>query len=334
MPQSLFFVIPALNEEGSLEQLGSEIVTAMSSYAGSWQACFIDDGSTDRTWAIITELSQKHTSIQGIRFRRCFGKSAALAAGFAQASGDIVVTLDGDLQDDPAEVAGMLSLLNEQKLDLVSGWKKVRHDPWHKVFPSRVFNWMVSWITGVKLHDHNCGLKLMKREVVQELHLYGERHRFIPVLAAARGFKVGEKVVRHRVRQFGHSKYGMGRFIKGFLDLMTVRFLTSYEHRPQHLLGIGGILFAILGMLGMGYLSIDWLLHTNQPGHIPLHQRPLLTYSVTSLLLGVQLFSMGLLAELVTSQRRRPEDAYGIAERTSKGAKSQESEARSNQSFP
>ncbi|MFT3881344.1 MAG: glycosyltransferase family 2 protein [Gemmatales bacterium] len=198
MPQSLFFVIPVLNEEGSLAQLGSEIVAAMSKYAGEWQACFVDDGSADRTWAIISELSQKNPAIQGIRFRRRFGKSAALAAGFAQATGDVVVTLDGDLQDDPAEVAGMVSQLNEQKVDLVSGWKKVRHDPWHKVFPSRVFNWMVSWITGVKLHDHNCGLKIMKREVARELHLYGERHRFIPVLAAARGFKVGEKVVQHR----------------------------------------------------------------------------------------------------------------------------------------
>jgi len=329
LPQSLYFVIPVLNEEGSLAQLGSEIVSALSSYPGSWQVCFIDDGSTDRTWSIITELSQQNHRFQGIRFRRRFGKSAALAAGFGQACGEIIVTLDGDLQDDPAEVAGMLSYLEENKLDLVSGWKKVRHDPWHKVFPSRVFNWMVSGITGVKLHDHNCGLKLMKRQVVQEIHLYGERHRFIPVLAAARGFTVGEKVVQHRKRQFGHSKYGVSRFIKGFLDLMTVRFLTSYEHRPQHLLGIGGIFFAILGMLGVGYLSIDWLLNTNQPGHIPLHQRPLLTYSVTSLLLGVQLFSMGLLAELVTSQRRRPEDAYGIAERV--GATSQEPEAGINQ---
>jgi glycosyltransferase involved in cell wall biosynthesis len=320
LPQSLFFVIPVLNEEGSLAQLGTEIVAAMSSFAGSWQACFIDDGSSDRTWSIISELSKQHPQFQGIRFRRRFGKSAALAAGFAQATGDIVVTLDGDLQDDPGEVTGMLAQLHEQKIDLVSGWKKVRHDPWHKVFPSRVFNWMVSWITGVKLHDHNCGLKLMKTEVAKELHLYGERHRFIPVLAVARGFKVGEKVVQHRSRQFGQSKYGVGRFIKGFLDLLTVRFLTSYEHRPQHLLGIGGIVFAVLGMLGMGYLSLDWLLFTNQPGHIPLHQRPLLTYSVTSLLLGVQLFSMGLLAELVTSQKRKPEDAYGIAERTGTSA--------------
>lgn len=317
MPESLSFVIPVLNEEGSLPQLVSEIIAAMASFKGSWQALFIDDGSRDRSWDIITDLSNRHPEIQGIRLRRHFGKAAALAAGFTYSSGQYIVTLDGDLQDNPLEVHALLSTLQDHKLDLVSGWKKVRHDPWHKVIPSRIFNWMVSSLTGVKLHDHNCGLKIIRRDVVQELHLYGERHRFIPVLAAARGFKVGEKVVEHRPRQHGKSKYGMGRFLKGFLDLLTVRFLTSYEHRPQHLLGIGGILFAILGVLGMGYLAIDWMMHTNQPGHIPLHQRPLLTYSVTSLLLGVQLFSMGLLAELVTSQRRRDEDTYGIAERTS-----------------
>lgn len=317
MPESLSFVIPVLNEEGSLPQLVSEIIAAMASFKGPWQALFIDDGSRDRSWDIINDLSSRHPEIQGIRLRRHFGKAAALAAGFTYSTGQYIVTLDGDLQDNPLEVHALLATLQDHKLDLVSGWKKVRHDPWHKVIPSRIFNWMVSALTGVKLHDHNCGLKIIRRDVVQELHLYGERHRFIPVLAAARGFKIGEKVVEHRPRQHGKSKYGMGRFLKGFLDLLTVRFLTSYEHRPQHLLGIGGILFAILGVLGMGYLAIDWMLHTNQPGHIPLHQRPLLTYSVTSLLLGVQLFSMGLLAELVTSQKRRDEDTYGIAERTS-----------------
>lgn len=316
MPEPLSFVIPVLNEEGSLSQLGKEIQTAMASYDGPWQVLFIDDGSSDRSWEIITELSLSHSSFQGIRLRRHFGKATALAAGFTHSTGQFIVTLDGDLQDNPAEVHTLLTTLQEQKLDLISGWKKVRHDPWHKVIPSRIFNWMVSFLTGVKLHDHNCGLKLLRRQVIQELNLYGERHRFIPVLVASRGFKVGEKVVEHRPRQHGKSKYGMGRFLKGFLDLLTVRFLTSYEHRPQHLLGIGGMLFALLGVAGMGYLAIDWILHTNQPGHIPLHQRPLLTYSVTSLLLGVQLFSMGLLAELVTSQRRRDEETYGIAERT------------------
>lgn len=309
----LSFVIPVLNEEASIPPLVQEIAQAMTCHDGTWQVIFVDDGSSDASWNRISEAAEQYPQVQGIRMRRRFGKAAALAAGFAQATGDYLITLDGDLQDDPVEVVPMLEQMAAQRLDLVSGWKKERHDPWHKVFPSRVFNWMVSVITGVKLHDHNCGLKVMKRQVVQEVVLYGERHRFIPVLAASRGFKVGEKVVQHRARQFGRSKYGVGRFLKGFLDLLTVRFLTSYEHRPQHLLGIGGILFAVLGMLGMLYLAFDWF----QPGHTPLHQRPLLTYSVTSLLLGVQLFSMGLLAELITAQRRRSDESYSIAERTS-----------------
>ena len=278
----------------------------------SWRAIFVDDGSTDGSWNVIDSIARELSSFEGIRLRKRFGKAAALAAGFQAAEGNYVAMLDGDLQDDPAEVPVMLQILEEQRLDLVSGWKKIRHDPFHKVFPSRVFNAMVSWITGVKLHDHNCGLKVMRRAVVQEIQLYGERHRFIPVLAAARGFSVGEKVVQHRPRQHGRSKYGVGRFFKGFLDLLTVRFLVSYEHRPQHLLGILGMLFAFLGVLGMSYLAWDWF----RPGHTPLHQRPLLTYSVASLLLGVQFFSMGLLAELITAQRRRAEDGYSIAERT------------------
>ncbi|MFO0811721.1 MAG: glycosyltransferase family 2 protein [Gemmatales bacterium] len=312
MPESLSFIIPVHNEEESLPALMKEIEQVMASQTCQWQAILVDDGSTDGSWDSIQQHSQTHPHFQGIRFRKRFGKSAALAAGFAQATGDILVTIDGDLQDDPAEVPGLIEQLNHDKVDLVTGWKKTRHDPWHKVFPSRVFNWMVSVLTGVKLHDHNCGLKVMRKAVVQEVQLYGERHRFIPVLAASRGFKVAERVIQHRPRQFGRSKYGVSRFFKGFLDLLTVRFLTSYEHRPQHLLGIAGGLFAFLGLAGMGYLAWDWF----QPGHTPLHQRPLLTYSVTSLLLGVQLFSMGLLAELITAQRRRPEDTYSIAERT------------------
>jgi glycosyltransferase involved in cell wall biosynthesis len=309
---SLSFIIPVLNESESLPTLLAEINQVMKSQAESWQVILIDDGSTDTTWQVIQQHCASHPQYQGIRFRRQFGKAAALAAGFAQATGEFLITLDGDLQDDPAEALALLQQLSDQNVDLVTGWKKTRHDPWHKVFPSRVFNWMVSVLTGVKLHDHNCGLKVMRRAVAQEVQLYGERHRFIPVLAAARGFKVAERVVQHRPRRFGRSKYGVTRFFKGFLDLLTVRFLTSFEHRPQHLLGIIGGLFAFLGLAGMLYLAINWFI----PGHTPLQQRPLLTYSVTSLLLGVQLFSMGLLAELITAQRRRPEDAYSVAERT------------------
>jgi dolichol-phosphate mannosyltransferase len=316
LPVSLSFVVPVLNEEGSLRQLHEEIRRTAEQAGWSWELIVIDDGSADQTWSLIAELARTDTQVKGVRFRRNFGKAAALAAGFRDARGQFVATLDGDLQDDPAEVPRMLDELQSHGLDLVSGWKKARHDPWHKVIPSRVFNWFVRTMTRAKLHDHNCGLKLYRREVCQAVRLYGERHRFVPVLAAAMGFRIGEVVVQHRPRRFGRSKYGPSRFVRGFLDLLTVSFLTSYSHRPQHLLGIAGMLFSVLGVLGMGLLAVDWMLHTGQPGHIPLHQRPLLIYSLAGLILGVQLFSMGLLAELVAAHGSAREEPYCIAETT------------------
>lgn len=317
MPVSLSFVVPVLDEEGGLRQLHDEVRGTAEAAGWTWELIVIDDGSDDGTWEVIRDLAGADAHVKGIRFRRNFGKAAALAAGFREARGEFIATLDGDLQDDPAEVPKLLDALRAGRLDLVSGWKKTRHDPWHKVIPSRVFNWLVRTITRAKLHDHNCGLKLYRREVCRAVRLYGERHRFIPVLAAAKGFKIGEIAVQHRPRTSGRSKYGWSRFFRGFLDLLTVGFLTSYSHRPQHLLGFLGLLFASLGVFGMGFLAVDWLLHTGQPGHIPLHQRPLLTYSLAGLLLGVQLFSMGLLAELVTAHGAQTEEPYCIAETTS-----------------
>jgi hypothetical protein len=220
------------------------------------------------------------------------------------------------LQDDPGEIPRLFDEL-QKGYDLVTGWKKVRYDPWHKVIPSRVFNWLVSKWTGVHLHDHNCGLKLGRAEVFREIRLYGELHRFVTVLAAARGFRVGEVVVQHRPRTFGYSKYGASRFIKGFLDLMTVQFLTRYGRRPQHLLGTVGILLASLGFAGLVYLTVQWIL-TQFGGYefAPLHTRPLLIYSVAAILLGSQMMSIGFLAELITAYQSRDEDFYSIAEIT------------------
>jgi hypothetical protein len=199
---------------------------------------------------------------------------------------------------------------------VVSGWKKVRHDPWHKVYPSRVFNWMVGALTGVWLHDHNCGMKCYRAEVLREVRLYGELHRFIPVQAAARGFRVGEVVIQHRPRRFGRSKYGLKRFVKGFLDLMTVKFLSDFRHRPQHILGTLGLLGILLGSAGMIYLTVTWIIRLWSPASFPpLHERPLLIYSVAALLLGAQMLSLGFLAELLTDLLGRDEDAYSIAER-------------------
>ena len=245
-----------------------------------------------------------------IRFRRNFGKAAALTAAFQAARGDLVFTLDGDLQDDPAEIPRFLDLI-ESGYDVVSGWKKTRHDPWHKVYPSRVFNWLVSSLTGCRLHDHNCGFKLYRREVLREVGIYGELHRFIPVLAHARGFRVGELEVRHRRRRHGASKYGFARFIKGFLDLMTVRFLTRFRERPLHMLGGIGLTLFALGGIGMLSLAVIWL----DPANRPIGNRPLLFYSIALLLVGLQLVSVGILAELVTSYNIRAEDVYSIAER-------------------
>ena len=196
--------------------------------------------------------------MSGLRFRRNFGKAAALGAGFGHARGELVMTLDADLQDDPREIPRFLAAM-QNNLDVVSGWKKVRHDPWHKVYPSRIFNWLVSWLTGVRLHDHNCGMKCYRRAIFDEVQLYGELHRFVPVLAAGRGYRVGEIVIEHRPRKFGRSKYGVGRFVKGFLDLLTVKFLTGFGQRPQHVLGSVGLLSFVVGAIMLLYLAGYWL---------------------------------------------------------------------------
>ncbi len=313
----LSIIIPVLNEDKSLQELYSEIVTACDEHEISFEVVFIDDGSTDRSWSVVDELSAKDDRISGIRFRRNFGKAAALTAGMRAARGQVIMMMDADLQDDPAEIPKFLAKLDEG-YDVVNGWKQRRLDPWHKVYPSKVFNWMVSRLTKLKLHDHNCGLKLFRTEVAREIRIYGELHRFIAVLAHARGFRVAELPVHHRERQFGHSKYGVKRFMRGFLDLLTVKFLTGFGQRPQHMLGAFGLLFFGLGLVGLGILSVCWML-TNIAGlnFDPIGTRPLLAYSVASTLLGAQAISLGLLAELIVSNTGRDADTYSVAERTS-----------------
>jgi dolichol-phosphate mannosyltransferase len=289
-------VIPVCNEAESLPVLYAEIGAVAHKANLDVETIFIDDGSRDGSWDVIRGLAGQSAKVHGIRFRRNFGKAAALSAGFRAARGDIVLTLDGDLQDDPAEIPRFLAALAGGK-DVVSGWKQTRHDPWHKVLPSRVFNGMVSWLTGVRLHDHNCGFKAYRAEVLREIRLYGELHRFIPVLADARGFRVGELVINHRPRRFGASKYGVRRFVKGFLDLLTVKFLTGFGQRPQHLLGSLGLLFFLLGSAGLTYLAVTWLIRLGDPTLFPpVHERPLLIYALAALLLGSQFLSLGLLA--------------------------------------
>jgi dolichol-phosphate mannosyltransferase len=308
-------IIPAYDEEESLAILHREIEKVAREHALEVEILFIDDGSKDQSWRVIAQLAKEHGNVRGIRLRRNFGKAAALSAGVEAARGAILLSMDADLQDDPNEIPAFLEKM-EQGFDVVSGWKRVRHDPWHKVLPSRIFNFMVSWLTGVRLHDHNCGMKCYQAIVFREIRLYGELHRFIPVLAAARGFKVGELVIQHRRRAFGHSKYGVRRFAKGFLDLLTVKFLTGFGERPSHALGGAGLFCFVLGLAGMTYLSILWIIRLYSPDFaLPLHERPLLPYSVAALLLGAQMLSMGFLAEMVTAYQGRS-DTFSVAERT------------------
>jgi len=312
-------IIPAYNEKESLELLQAEIDEAARKARLEVEAIFVDDGSTDGSWTLLQELAGKKPWLHGLRFRRNFGKAAALSAGFHAARGDIILTMDADLQDDPKEISTLLAGF-DKGLDVVNGWKRIRHDPWHKVIPSRVFNFLVSWLTGVWLHDHNSGMKCFRAEVCREVRLYGELHRFIPVLAAARGFRVGEIEVHHRPRRFGHSKYGIRRFMKGFLDLLTVKFLTGFGQRPQHLLGSVGLLSFLAGAGAMIYLTITWLINYWVPDSFrPLHERPLLIYAVAALLLGAQMMSIGFLAELITAYQSRDEESFSISERTGTG---------------
>jgi len=312
----LSIVIPVFNEQESLPELLERIMAVASQENYSYEVLFVDDGSRDDSWNTIERLANKHAAARGLKLRRNFGKAAALAAGFDHALGQFIITMDADLQDDPNEIPNLLNQLNAG-FDVVSGWKKVRHDPWHKVLPSRLFNSLVSWLTAVKLHDHNCGLKAYRREALQEVQLYGELHRFIPVLAAAKGFRISEIVIQHHPRMHGTSKYGVERFVKGFLDLLTVYFLTGYGHRPQHLLGTAGLLSFLAGSIGLSVLSALWIisrLTTMEDVH--LHQKAVFYFCILALLLGVQLISMGFLAELLTAQNRRTTSPYSLAKDT------------------
>ncbi|MDW7981265.1 MAG: glycosyltransferase family 2 protein [Thermomicrobium sp.] len=298
----LSIVIPVYDEVASLPELYQELDATLSLLPYRTELIFVDDGSSDGSSELLHQFFTLDRRVQVIQFRRNFGKSAALAAGFRAARGAFIVTLDADLQDDPREIPRLLEAL--EGADLVSGWKSPRRDPWTKRFPSWIFNTAVRLLTGVHLHDVNCGLKAYRAEVVHELPLYGELHRFIPVLAHARGFRVVELPVMHRPRRFGRSKYGPTRFARGLFDLLTVLFLTQYRPRPLHLFGWFGLVALGLGTTINAYLSVQWFL-----GH-PIGHRPLLTLGVLLMTLGAQFFLTGLLAELITHSA--PRQDYSI----------------------
>jgi glycosyltransferase involved in cell wall biosynthesis len=300
------FVIPLLNEEGSLQPLHQALTITMHTLSQPYEIIFIDDGSTDGSLPVLQSLyacDAEHVRI--IQFRRNFGKTAALTAGFAQARGEIVVTMDADLQDDPAELPKLLAAL-DAGLDLVVAWRADRQDPISKRWPSWFYNRTVATLTGVKLHDFNCGFKMYRREVVQELKLYGELHRFVPVLARQKGYCVGEVPVAHHPRRFGKSKYGARRLARGYIDFLTVLFMSSYMKRPMHLFGMVGSAFTVVGMLIMLYLAGVWLVE-GQIGW-----RPLLFFGITALVVGVQLISVGLLGEMLRNATYCAQDEFSV----------------------
>jgi len=288
----LSVVVPLLNEEQSLELLTEKV---QESLAGTYrfELIFVDDGSTDGSWKRIQNLAEHYDWVHGLRFQRNYGKSTALQAGFERSQGSYVVTMDADLQDDPKEIPGLLEMLKDD-CDLVSGWKKERHDPISKTIPSRFFNKITSWVTGIKLNDFNCGLKAYRREVVESIHLYGELHRYIPLLAKWEGYnRIGEKVVEHHPRKYGKTKFGFSRFMHGFLDLLTLVFVNRYLQRPMHFFGTIGFLLLVIGGIINSYLAIEKIFYGAVLG-----DRPLLLLGVMLMVLGAQIFSIGFLGEL------------------------------------
>lgn len=303
-------LIPVLNEESTTEDLARQVADVLDELGKTFEIIFIDDGSTDGTSARVQAARARDPRVKLVRFRRNFGKAAAICAGFDHSSGSILVTMDGDLQDDPQEIPRFLSTLEENSLDLVSGWKKRRKDPLSKRIPSRLFNWVTRKMARVDLHDFNCGFKIYRREVLEHISLYGELHRYIPVLASRKGFQVGEIQVTHHPRRHGRSKYGWDRFYKGLLDLITVLFITKYTRRPLHLFGVIGLTALTLGFGINLYLAVLWFLGES------LSNRPLLLFGVLLMLLGIQVLTTGLIGEMVTFKNFRRSDSYSIKEVT------------------
>jgi glycosyltransferase involved in cell wall biosynthesis len=301
-------VVPLLNEEESLRELFTLINETMRRIKMSCEIIFVDDGSTDRSFEVLTALHTENPHIiKAIRFRRNFGKSAALSAGFKEAQGEYIVTMDADLQDDPNEIPLLIETLGDS-YDLVSGWKKKRHDSVVFTLPSHIANTITSKLTGLHIHDLNCGLKVYRKAVAKELKLYGDLYRYIPILAHQAGFRIGEKIVQHHPRKYGHSKYTIGKFYRGFLDLLTILFTAKYIRRPLHLFGVWGIVSFAIGAAIDGYLSIEWFL-----GLTSISNRPLFLVGFLFIIIGVQFISLGLLGEMI-SRHERNEETYSIRE--------------------
>ncbi|MGE5352516.1 MAG: glycosyltransferase [Acidobacteriota bacterium] len=301
-------VVPLYNEEESLRPLANEIKKAMRMISAEYEVIFVDDGSTDKSLSVLKEISRVDPKFKYISFRKNYGKSAALQMGFKQVTGDVVITMDADLQDDPNEIVNLLQKL-EEGYDLVSGWKKQRFDPFIKRHSSKFFNYVTGLMSGIKIHDFNCGLKAYRREVVKNLNVYGELHRYMPVLADWQGFTIAEIPVKHHPRRYGSTKFGISRFFKGFIDLMTVIFTTRYIKRPMHLFGFLGAIAFLIGFVVNGYLSIEWMM-----GH-SLSNRPLLFFGMLLIIVGVQFFSVGLLGEMMVHSMQNDKE-YSVKDKS------------------
>ena len=312
----LSIVIPLLNEEESLGELHGWIARVMQEHSFSYEVIFVDDGSTDGSWELIRELSGKDKNVRGIRFRRNHGKSAALNVAFKQVAGDVVITMDADLQDSPEEIPELYNMIVKEGYDLVSGWKKKRYDPITKTVPTKLFNWATRRMSDIQLHDFNCGLKAYNIEVVKNVDVSGEMHRYIPVLAKNAGFpKIGEKVVAHQARKYGKSKFGLERFINGFLDLVSLSFVSKFGKRPMHFFGMLGVLMFSLGFLASAYIGILKLYHLKKGiKAILVTDNPWFYIALVTMILGTQLFLAGFIAEMIVKNGTRKDD-YTVNEK-------------------
>jgi len=308
-------VIPVFNEEESLPELTNWISRVMYDHGFSYEVILVNDGSSDGSWEVIQSLAKKSSALKGINFTRNYGKSAALDAGFNKASGEVVITMDADLQDSPEEIPDLYRMITEDGFDVVSGWKKERHDPISKTIPSRFFNGVTRWISGIDLHDFNCGLKAYRLKVVKNIQIYGEMHRYIPLLAKWNGFgKIGEKVVQHQSRKYGYSKFGMERFLNGFLDLISVSFVHRYKKKPMHFFGLLGSLSFVTGFLITCWLIFEKIYGLSKGLKVrEIVDQPLFFLALVALIIGIQLFVTGFIAELMTSNQSK-EAEYKIGE--------------------
>jgi glycosyltransferase involved in cell wall biosynthesis len=303
-------VVPAYNEAESLPELTNWIAQVMQQHNFSYEVIIIDDGSKDDTWTIIEQISEKNPAVKGLQFNRNYGKSAALHTGFQQAQGEVVITMDADLQDDPEEIPALYQMITQENFDLVSGWKQKRQDPISKTIPTKLYNAVTRWFSGIPLHDFNCGLKAYKRRVVKSIEVYGEMHRYIPVIAKSAGFKkIGEKKVKHHPRKYGVTKFGLERFLFGFLDLLSITFVTKFRKRPMHFFGGLGVLSFFLGIVITLYLIGEKMLHIYQNERFRnITDQPLFYLALVAIVVGVQLFTAGFLGEMIITNSSKTQE--------------------------